>query len=84
MYSLVRGVKLIFTRGHVNLTVAFKGPNVILGASSVLPPGGDKVPGWIKQGGGPDWAHGPCVCHLCVSRLRRPSRADLINVRGDD
>ena len=45
MYSLVRGVKLIFTRGHVNLTVAFKGPSVILGASLVLPPGGNKVPG---------------------------------------
>ena len=28
---LVQGVKLIFTRGHINLTVAFKGPNVILG-----------------------------------------------------
>ena len=24
-----RGVKLIFTRGHISLTVAFKGPNVI-------------------------------------------------------
>ena len=26
-----RGVKLIFTRGHISLMVAFKGPNVILG-----------------------------------------------------
>ena len=26
-----RGVKLIFTRGHISLTVTFKGPNVILG-----------------------------------------------------
>ena len=26
-----RGVKLIFTGGHISLTVAFKGPNVILG-----------------------------------------------------
>ena len=26
-----RGVKLIFTRGHISLEVAFKGPNVILG-----------------------------------------------------
>ena len=26
-----RGVKLIFTGGHTSLTVAFKGPNVILG-----------------------------------------------------
>ena len=24
-----RGVKLIFTGGHISLTVAFKGPNVI-------------------------------------------------------
>ena len=29
MYS--RGVKLIFTGGHLSLEVAFKGPNVILG-----------------------------------------------------
>ena len=26
-----RGVRLIFTGGHISLTVAFKGPNVILG-----------------------------------------------------
>ena len=26
-----RGVKLTFTRGHISLEVAFKGPNVILG-----------------------------------------------------
>ena len=26
-----RGVKLIFTGGHISLAVAFKGPNVILG-----------------------------------------------------
>ena len=27
----VRGVKLIFTRGHISLAVALKGPNVVLG-----------------------------------------------------
>ena len=27
----MRGVKLIFMGGHISLTVAFKGPNVILG-----------------------------------------------------
>ena len=27
----IRGIKLIFTRGHISLEVAFKGPNVILG-----------------------------------------------------
>ena len=27
----IRGVTLIFTGGHISLTVAFKGPNVILG-----------------------------------------------------
>ena len=27
----VRGVKLIFTGGHMSLGVAFKGPNIILG-----------------------------------------------------
>ena len=26
-----RGVKLIFTGGHISLTVAFRGPNVISG-----------------------------------------------------
>ena len=26
-----QGVKLIFTGGHISLTVAFKGPNAILG-----------------------------------------------------
>ena len=30
-----------------------------------LPLGSNKVLGWIKQGGGPDSARGPCVCHLC-------------------
>ena len=25
----------------------------------------NKVPGGMKQGGGPDSARGPCVCHLC-------------------
>ena len=29
--SYSRGVKLIFTGGHISLMVAFKGPNVILG-----------------------------------------------------
>ena len=28
-FTYIRGVKLIFTRGHISLTVAFKGPNVI-------------------------------------------------------
>ena len=62
------GVKLIFTGGHISLKVAFKGPNVILGlykCNYSLPRGKDlKVPGQIKQGGGPDWALRPCVCHL--------------------
>ena len=30
-WCYIRGVKLIFTRGHISLTVAFKGPNVSLG-----------------------------------------------------
>ena len=29
--SSIRGVKLIFTRGHISLVVAFKGLNIILG-----------------------------------------------------
>ena len=31
LFPLEPGVKLIFTGGHISLTVAFKGPNVILG-----------------------------------------------------
>ena len=57
------------------------GPNVILGLykcnysltrgrSSALPPGRNKVPGWIKQGGGPDLAWGLCVCHLWINRCK--------------
>ena len=72
----VRGVKLIFTGGHMSLADAFKGPNVILGLyecnysltvkqeSSALPPDRNKVLGQVNQGGGPDSACGPCVCHL--------------------
>ena len=29
--DIEQGVKLIFTRGHISITVAFKGRNVILG-----------------------------------------------------
>ena len=31
--------------------------------------GRDKVPGWIKQGGGLDLARRPSVCHLCFREL---------------
>ena len=31
IHIIEQGVKLIFTRGHISLTVAFKRPNVILG-----------------------------------------------------
>ena len=31
----------------------------------MLLPVRNKVRGRIKQGGGPDSARGPCVCHLC-------------------
>ena len=71
----ISGVKLIFTGGHISLKVAFKGLNEILGLnkynyplleerSSALPLGRNKVLGRIKQGGGPDSARGPGVCHL--------------------
>ena len=30
-----------------------------------------KVLGWIKQGAGPDSAHGACVCHLCFRERGR-------------
>ena len=30
-FAYGRGVKLIFARGHISLTVAFKGPHVMLG-----------------------------------------------------
>ena len=31
LHLLIRGVKLIFIRGHISHEVAFKGPNVTLG-----------------------------------------------------
>ena len=34
MLCLEQGVKLVFTRGHISLTVAFKGPKVIVGLYS--------------------------------------------------
>ena len=63
-----RDVKLIFTRGHISLTVAFKGPNVILGLYKCnYSLTGKQELGAVarqKQGGGLDLARGPCVCHL--------------------
>ena len=32
--------------------------------------GKNKVPRWVKEGGGLDWAHGPHVCHLCTKGLQ--------------
>ena len=54
----------MFTGGNISLAVAFKGLNVILGLcqcnysltwarSSALPLGRNKMPGQMKQGGGP-------------------------------
>ena len=31
LHNNIKGVKFIFTRGHISLSVAFKGPHVILG-----------------------------------------------------
>ena len=72
-----RGIKLIFTGGHINLVVTFKGLNVtlrlyncnyslsrdkeLLSAASR-----NNVLNLIKQGGGLDSACRPCVCHLCT------------------
>ena len=39
---------------------------------SALPPGRNKVLGWIKQGGGPDLACGPCVCQLFIKICIKP------------
>ena len=59
--TVARGVKLIFTGGHMSLAVAFKGPNIILGLykckysltfTRELLLGRNKVLGQIKQGGG--------------------------------
>ena len=68
-----RGDKLIFTRVHISLAVAFKGLNVILGLYKCNYPLTIKrelgiTTGW-KQGGGPDSALRPCVCHLCYKTL---------------
>ena len=70
------GVSNSFSRGATSVwRLPSKGPNVIVGlckcnyslavASSALLPGRNRAPGQIKQGGGPDLARGPCVCHLC-------------------
>ena len=65
----IRGVQLIFTGGHISLTIAFKGLNVILGlykCNYSLPRGKELgAASRQKQGGGPHSAHRPCVCHLC-------------------
>ena len=72
-----RGVKLIFIRGHINLTVAFKGLNVLLrlykcnysltkGKELGTAASRNKVLGQMKQGGGPDSACEPCVFYLCL------------------
>ena len=42
----------------------------------MLPLRRNKVPGWIKQGGGPDSAHGPCVCLLWSRGFLPKSMAD--------
>ena len=43
----------------INVTTPYQ-----LSKSLAQLPGGNKVLGWIKQGGGPDSTCGPCVCHL--------------------
>ena len=64
----VRGVKLIFTGDHISLAIAFKGPSVILGLykCNCSLTRGKELPAASgqKQGGGPDSARRPCVCHL--------------------
>ena len=71
----MRGVKLIFTGGHISLSVAFKGPNITLGLSKCncyltrgkefgAAAGQKQGAQRIRQGGGPDAAHRLCVCHL--------------------
>ena len=74
---LVQGVKLIFTWGHINLTVAFQGPNVILGlyqCNYSLCRGKELgAATGQKQGAGPDSASRPCVCHLCFSGFFSPA-----------
>ena len=62
---LGQSVKLIFTRGHISLEVAFKGPNVILGlykcnysltVKQELRCRWVETRCWLKLGGGPDSA----------------------------
>ena len=43
----------------------------------MLLPGRSKVPGRIKQGGGPDSASGPCVCHLCLEAQLQMSESEM-------
>ena len=79
-----RGVKLIFTQGHISLVVAFKGPNVIWGlykCNYSLTRGKElsaaarwrQGAGRIKQRGGLDSAAG-LVFATCA--LERPKPAE--------
>ena len=56
--SIIRGVKLIFTRGYISLMVAFNGPNVILRLYkynySLVRVKEHGAAGGQKQGAGPD------------------------------
>ena len=75
MYPLKgQGCQTHFHWGHISLTVAFKGLDVILGLYTrnySLSRGKElgscrrvEMQAGTKQGGGPDSARGLCVCHL--------------------
>ena len=71
--SRCRGVKLIFTGGHISLAIGFKGPNVILGLCKCnysLPRGKELGAALgYKQGTRPDktrWRAGFSPQALCL------------------
>ena len=37
----------------------------------------------IKHGGGPAWAHGPCVCHLCTTTKLYHTSSTLAYLHGE-
>lgn len=75
------GVSNLFSRGaHISLEVTFKGLDVILGlrkrnysltrGEALGAAAGRELSAEPdERGGGPDWARGPCVCHLGLQAL---------------
>ena len=79
--SSIRGIKFIFIGGHISLTVAFKGLNVILGlykCSYSLTRGKELCTAAQKQGAGPGktrWRAGFGLLALCLPPVSQSGQA---------